>query len=170
MNINKIESYVRKIPDFPKKGILFYDISTLIADETAFKSSIEKLCACVEDYKFDKIAAIDARGFIFGAGMALHLNVGLIMIRKKNKLPGNTVSLDYQLEYGSDTLELNIDVKKKKILLIDDLLATGGTANAAIKLLKKSGSIVSCFATLIELNFLKGRENINIPVESIITY
>ena len=116
------------------------------------------------------IAGIDARGFIFASSLAYKLNKGFVMIRKKNKLPGKTISIDYDLEYGKDTLEVNVNLKSKDILLVDDLLATGGTANAACKLLEKSGGTVTCFLSLIELDFLNGRKNINIPIETLINY
>ncbi len=170
MNIEKIETFIGKVPNYPKQGILFYDISPMIFNENAFSSSVKLLCNQIKNYEFEYIAAIDARGFIFGSAMALKLNLGLTMIRKKNKLPGNTISIDYDLEYGNDTLELNIDAKNKKFLLIDDLLATGGTASAAENLIKKAGGTVTCFGAVIELLFLKGRNKLNTPVETLIKY
>ncbi len=134
MEIKTIESYISKIPDYPKPGILFYDISTLISDKAAFSASIKLLSKAVQKYNFDMIAAIDARGFLFGSAIAFHLEKGLIMVRKKNKLPGKKISFEYELEYGTDTLELNTEAKGKKILIVDDLLATGGTAGATIEL------------------------------------
>merc|ERR1711998_52833 len=107
MEIKTIESYISKIPDYPKPGILFYDISTLISDKAAFSASIKLLSKAVQKYNFDMIAAIDARGFLFGSAIAFHLEKGLIMVRKKNKLPGKKISFEYELEYGTDTLELN---------------------------------------------------------------
>ena len=115
-------------------------------------------------------AAIDARGFLFGSAIAFHLEKGLIMVRKKNKLPGKKISFEYELEYGTDTLELNTEAKGKKILIVDDLLATGGTAGATIELLKKAGSEPICLLSLIELTFLDGRENVKIPTETLIKY
>ena len=170
MDISTLETYISKVPDYPKKGILFYDISTLLSDKLAFKNSIEKMSERLRNYDIDKIAAIDARGFIFGSAIATVLNLGLIMIRKKNKLPGEVISYDYDLEYGSDSLEVNSDVGKCNIALVDDLLATGGTARAACELIKKSGGTVKCFFTLIELEFLSGRRLINVPFETIIKY
>lgn len=170
MQIKEIESFISKVPDYPKPGILFYDISTLLLNGSAFKSSVnhlEKLCS---KYEFDLVAGIDARGFIFASTLAYQVNKGFVMIRKENKLPGKKVSYEYELEYGTDTLEINIDLKLKKILLIDDLLATGGTANAAIKLIEKSGGYVTCFLALIELDFLHGRKKLETPVESLIHY
>ncbi len=170
MQIKEIETFISKIPDYPKPGILFYDISTLISNDQAFKASVDKLYDLIKNYKFELIAGIDARGFIFASSLAYKLNKGFVMIRKKNKLPGKTISIDYDLEYGKDTLEVNVNLKSKDILLVDDLLATGGTANAACKLLEKSGGTVTCFLSLIELDFLNGRKNINIPIETLINY
>ena len=170
MEIEEIESYIGKVPDYPKPGILFYDISTLIINKTVFSSTIEKLSEQISRYKFDSIAAIDARGFIFGAALSTYLKTGMIMIRKKNKLPGKTFSYEYELEYGKDILEINVDAKNKKFLLIDDLLATGGTARAAIKLIEKAGGIVCCFGAIIELSFLNGRKQLPVPIETLIKY
>lgn len=170
MDIKEIETHISKVPNYPKEGILFYDISTLISNKIAFKSCINELALLTEKYNFDLIAGIDARGFIFASTLAYKLEKGIVMIRKKNKLPGKTISYDYNLEYGSDTLEVNINLKNKKVLLIDDLLATGGTANAAIQLIKKTKGTVSCFISLIELDFLKGREKIDSPFETLIHY
>ena len=170
MEINEIESYISKIPDFPKPGILFYDISTLLSNADAFTSSINLLGKAASKFNFDLIGGVDARGFIFSAALSYSLNIPLLMIRKKNKLPGKTYSIEYDLEYGQDTLEININVNKKKVLLIDDLLATGGTINAAASLLQKSGAEVCCFISLIELTFLNGREKLNFPYQTLIKY
>tara|TARA_B100000900_G_C20381749_1_gene634879 strand:+ start:207 stop:719 length:513 start_codon:yes stop_codon:yes gene_type:complete len=170
MNIKEIESFISKVPDYPKPGILFYDISTLISHNTAFRASIDLLHKSIMKYEFDLIAGIDARGFIFASALAYKLNKGIVMIRKKNKLPGNKMTLEYDLEYGKDTLEVNIKMDAKKILLVDDLLATGGTAEAACKLIKKSAGIVSCFTSLIELDFLNGKKKIKVPIETLIHY
>lgn len=170
MDISTLETYISKIPDYPKKGILFYDISTLLSDNFAFKNSIEKMSECLKNYDIDKVAAIDARGFIFGSAIAHVLNLGLIMIRKKNKLPGEVINYNYELEYGSDCLEIKSDFKQCNVALVDDLLATGGTAKAACELIKKAGGTVKCFCTLIELEFLSGRKIINVPFETLIKY
>ena len=170
MNIEKIENLISKIPDYPKPGILFYDISTLIFNKDAFSSCIDYLAEIASNYEFDHIASIDARGFIFGSALAYKLDKGLIMIRKKGKLPGKVISHTYELEYGSDTLEINVDAKEKKIALVDDLLATGGTASAAINLIEKSGGFACCFFSVIQLDFLKGFKKINIPTETLIHY
>lgn len=170
MDISTLETYISKVPDYPKKGILFYDISTLLSDKLAFKSSIEKMSECLKNYDIDKVAAIDARGFIFGSAIAKVLNLGLIMIRKKNKLPGEVISYNYELEYGSDCLEVKSNFQGINVALVDDLLATGGTAKAACELIKKAGGSVKCFCTLIELEFLSGRKLISVPLETLIKY
>ena len=170
MKIEEIESFITKVPDFPKPGILFYDVSTLFFNKEAFASSLDHFEKLFTEFKFDTIAAIDARGFIFGSALAYKLKLGMMMIRKKNKLPGKKISFEYDLEYGKDILEINISVENKKFLLIDDLLATGGTANAAVKLIEKAGGNVSCFGSLIELSFLNGRNKISVPVQTLIKY
>ena len=168
MEIKEIESYISKIPDYPKPGILFYDISTLISNNKAFSSSIVKLVDVVQNYKFDLVASIDARGFLFGSVIAYSLNKGIVMIRKKISYL-KKISHEYELEYGRDTLEINTEAKGKSFLLVDDLLATGGTANAAIELLKKAGGKTSCFLSH-RLTFLNGRKKIQVPMESLIQY
>ena len=170
MKIEEIESFITKVPDFPKPGILFYDVSTLFFNKEAFASSLDYFEKLFTEFKFDTIAAIDARGFIFGSALAYKLKLGMMMIRKKNKLPGKKISFEYDLEYGKDILEINLSVENKKFLLIDDLLATGGTANAAVKLIEKAGGNVSCFGSLIELSFLNGRNKLSVPVRTLIKY
>ena len=165
-----IEKLIVKIPDYPKPGILFYDFSKLLNESNSFKKTIRLLKEKVAHYKFDKIAAIDARGFILGSALANELDLGLTIIRKKNKVPGKKISYQYNLEYGKDSLEINPEYGKSNFVLVDDVLATGGTANAACKLIEKSGGNISCFLTLIELDFLNGRNKINIPCESLINY
>ena len=170
MELKEIEAFVNKIPDHPKPGILFYDISTLILDNEAFSDSLRLMCESVSELEIDLVAGIDARGFIFASGIASKLNKGLVMLRKKDKLPGKTFSQEYNLEYGTDTIEINVNIENKRILLVDDLLATGGTANAAVKLLKKSGAKVKSFLCLIELSFLNGKRSLDIPFKSLIWY
>ena len=170
MKKNSIEDFISKIPDYPKKGILFYDISTLIHDNIAFKESIEIMKEKVDKYSFNKIAAIDARGFIFGAALALSMGIGLTIIRKSGKVPGKKIQINYELEYGHDTLEVNPNLSKNEFLLVDDLLATGGTAEAACNLISNSGGNVVCFLSLIELSFLNGKRKLHIPCESIFKY
>ena len=170
MKIEEIESFITKVPDFPKPGILFYDVSSLFFSKEAFASCLDHFEKLFTEFKFDTLAAIDARGFIFGAALAYKLKLGMMMIRKKNKLPGKKISFEYDLEYGKDILEINLSVENKKFLLIDDLLATGGTANAAVKLIEKAGGNVSCFGSLIELSFLNGRNKLSVPVRTLIKY
>lgn len=166
-----IEDSIRDIPDFPKKGIIFKDISTLLSNAKAFKTLMNHLEERYTSYNLDYIAGIDARGFIFGSILANRLNLGFVPIRKKGKLPYKTISQEYSLEYGTDTLEIHIDAfdnKQAKVLLIDDLLATGGTASAGATLISKLNAtcVEACF--IMELDFLKGKENINTPVYSVL--
>jgi len=173
MNIEKVlNDAIRTIPDFPKKGIMFKDITTLLNDSEAFKSLIEFLKDRYADKNIDFVAGIESRGFIFGSALAYALGVGFVPIRKKGKLPYTTISEKYSLEYGFDEVEIHIDAfrdkKNPKVLLIDDLIATGGTAAAAVNLIQKVGAEVVDACFIIELEFLNGREKINAPVFSII--
>ncbi len=171
--IKKLEDYVRSIPDFPKPGILFRDITTLILDPVAFKTSIDILVKKFKDKKITKIVAIESRGFIFGSVLAYKLGIGFVPARKKGKLPGKTISITYSLEYGTDTMEIHDDAlnANDKVLIIDDLLATGGTVRAAIDLVEKFKSKIIGIAFLIELVDLKGREKLkNYPITSLIEF
>jgi adenine phosphoribosyltransferase len=156
-----IKDYVRTIPDFPEKGIMFRDITTVIQDPEGFRLAIDTMQELIKDMEFDAIAGAEARGFVFGSPIAYNLNKPLVLIRKKGKLPGETVSIDYTLEYGSvTTLEMHKDAVKPgdKILLLDDLLATGGTINAMAQLVEKQGAEVAGILVLLELAGLKGRD------------
>jgi adenine phosphoribosyltransferase len=166
---------IRNIPDFPKPGINFKDISTLLSNKTAFNTLMNHLEKRYQSYELDYIAGIDARGFIFGAALADRLGVGFVPVRKKGKLPYTTVSEKYSLEYGYDEVEIHIDAfvydsdkENAKVLLIDDLIATGGTAKAAANLIDKVGShcVEVCF--IMELAFLKGRDTFTTPVYSVL--
>ncbi|MCB9060216.1 MAG: adenine phosphoribosyltransferase [Halobacteriovoraceae bacterium] len=159
MNLKEL---IRTVPDFPHKGIMFRDITTLLKNSDGFHYCIDEFCNRYEHYDFDLIAAIESRGFILGAAMAYRLNKGLVLVRKKGKLPGETVSQEYQLEYGTDVLEMHTDSIKKgqKVLLVDDLLATGGTAMGAKNLIEKLGGTVCEFAAVIDLPELKGKEKL----------
>ncbi|OHB59248.1 MAG: adenine phosphoribosyltransferase [Planctomycetes bacterium RBG_13_44_8b] len=165
-----LTEYIRDIPDWPKKGILFRDITPLLANPKAFACAVDVLAGRYKNKNIDYVAAVEARGFIFGAAVAAKLNVGFVPIRKKGKLPFKTDSITYDLEYGTDTLQVHIDAVKKgsSVLMIDDLLATGGTMAAACKLIEKIGGQIAGIAFLIELTALQGRKKIadyNISVE-----
>ena len=153
-----LKALVRTIPDYPKKGILFRDITTLIEHPEGFKESIERIAAQYRGQGITHVAGIEARGFIFGAGIAIALGVGFIPVRKKGKLPGETIGQNYALEYGVDTIEIHADVLDgdDKVLLVDDLIATGGTAIAAVGLLRRTGAQVVDAAFVIDLPDLGG--------------
>ena len=157
-----LKEYIRSIPDYPKKGILFRDITTLIKNEKAFKESIDQIIERVKDIKFDKIAAIESRGFVFASAISYLLKKPFIMLRKKNKLPAEVHSVDFELEYGTATIEVHKDSiqKNENILIIDDLIATGGTAKAAAELVEISGGKVACFIFVINLFDLGGCDNL----------
>lgn len=159
MNIDRIRSAIRDVPDFPKKGIIFKDITPILADPDLFRAAIDIFVERHKGKGVGKVAAIDARGFIFGSAVAYRLGAGFVPIRKKGKLPYKTHEASYDLEYGSATIAVHVDAFKKgeKVLLIDDLLATGGTAAAAAQLIESAGGSVVEIDFLIELDFLKGR-------------
>lgn len=164
---------IRAIPDWPKPGILFRDITPLLGDPAAFSKAIEALCGDAACQGIDYVAAVEARGFIFGSAVAEHLKAGFVPIRKKGKLPYKTQRITYDLEYGTDTLEVHVDAVKKgsKVLLVDDLLATGGTMAAACRLIEQIGGTVAGICFLIELKDLSGRAKLaGYKVRSIITY
>lgn len=156
-----IKNAIRDVPDFPKKGILFRDITTAIKDKDVMKRMIDEIVEAFKDEKIDYVAGIESRGFIFGMPVAYSLGCGFVPIRKPNKLPAETYSVEYQLEYGTDKIEIHKDAieKGKRVLIIDDLLATGGTAAAACELVKKAG-VLAGLAFVIELTDLKGREKL----------
>ena len=157
-----LKKTIRSIPDYPKKGILFRDITTLIKDEKAFAETINQLVEKSKKYEFDKIAAIESRGFVFASAMSYLLNKPFIMLRKKNKLPADVHSIDFELEYGTATIEVHKDSfnENDKVLIIDDLIATGGTAEAAAKLIEISKSKVAGFMFVINLFDLGGCDNL----------
>ena len=157
-----LKDFIRSIPDYPKKGILFRDITTLIKDEKAFANTIDQIVKRSKKYNFNKIAAIESRGFVFASAVSYILKKPFIMLRKKNKLPAEVHTVDFELEYGTATIEVhkdsfNID---DKVLIIDDLIATGGTAEAAAKLIEISGGNVACFVFVINLFDLNGSDNL----------
>ncbi len=170
--MEKLKNKIRTIQDFPKPGIKFRDITTLLSDPDSFNEVLELLTDNYKGEKIDLVAGIESRGFIIGAPLALRLKKGFIPIRKKGKLPGITHKVEYDLEYGQDCLEVHKDAIKNgnKVLIVDDLLATGGTMSAATKLIKKSGGIIFGYSFVIELNDLKGRKNLNKPIFSLINY
>ena len=166
-------SFVRDVPDFPKPGIVFKDITPLLAHGDALRTTIERLAARVADRQVDRVVGIESRGFLFGVPLALHLGVGFTPVRKPNKLPWKTHAVEYDLEYGRDTLEMHEDgiERGQRVLIVDDLLATGGTAKAATVLTQGLGAHVEALLFVVELSFLKGREKLEgFDVESLIHY
>jgi len=157
-----LKSFVRTIPDYPKKGILYRDITTLIENPQGFRQSIEEMADAHRDMGITHVAGIEARGFIFGAGVAISLGVGFVPVRKSGKLPGETIGQNYALEYGVDTIEIHADVvgEEDKILLVDDLIATGGTAIAALNLLRRTGASVEHATFVIDLPEIGGADKL----------
>ena len=157
-----LKEFIRSIPDYPKKGILFRDITTLIKNEDAFAETIDQIVSKSKFYDFDKIAAVESRGFVFASAVSYILKKPFIMLRKRNKLPADVHSIDFELEYGTATIEVHKDSieKNENILIIDDLIATGGTAEAAAKLVELSGGKVACFVFVINLFDLNGSDNL----------
>jgi adenine phosphoribosyltransferase len=166
------KSHIRGIPDFPKPGILFYDISPLLADPQAWRGAVGAVAETVRTYQPDLLIGIESRGFLLAAPLAAELNTGFAMVRKRGKLPGDTVEYSYDLEYGSDTIELQADAVKpgQRVVVLDDLLATGGTMAATVNLVRRMGGEVAGAAFLIELTFLGGREKLDVPVSSLMSY
>lgn len=160
--MEELKRVVREVPNFPKEGILFYDITTLLKDGKAFAKAVDALSARYEGKPIDAVVAIEARGYIFGPAMAYRLGVGFVPMRKPGKLPAKTIRETYDLEYGTDTIEMHEDAVEagQKILVVDDLLATGGTAAAACRLVEKAGGRVVECCFLIELSFLNGRDKL----------
>ena len=167
-----LKQHIRGVPDFPKPGILFYDISTLLAHAAAWRATIDRLTELLRPYKPDVLAGIQSRGFLLAAPLALELELGFIMVRKKGKLPGEVIGHSYELEYGEDHVEIQTDAVQpgQRVVLLDDLLATGGTLEAAIALLQKVGADVVAAACIIELGFLGGRDRISVPIHSLVNY
>jgi adenine phosphoribosyltransferase len=170
-----LKSLIRTIPDYPKKGILFRDITTLIEDPQGFRESVDRLATMHRELGITHVAGIEARGFIFGAGVAIAMGVGFVPVRKKGKLPGETIGQNYALEYGVDTIEIHADVigVGDRILLVDDLIATGGTALAAVSLLRRTGADVAHSGFVIDLLDLGGADKLRaagVQVESLISF
>ncbi len=167
-----LKDHIGHVPDFPKPGILFYDISPLLAHPAAWRATVELLAGAVSRHKPDVLAGIESRGFLVAAPLALHMGLGFMMVRKRGKLPGPTQPYTYDLEYGSDTIEIQKGAIQpgQRVVLLDDLLATGGTLAAATELLRDVGADVRGAACIIELAFLKGRDRLSIPIDSAISY
>ncbi len=171
--MNDLKTLIRDIPDFPKKGVIFKDITTLLKEGESFKEVIDEISNRYLDKKIDVVVSIEARGFIIGSAIAYRLQAGIVPVRKKGKLPWHTHQATYELEYGAGTLEIHQDAIKPggKVLIVDDLLATGGTVCAAINLVERLKGQIVAIAFLIELTFLKGREQIkDYPIFSLIKY
>jgi len=166
-----LKKHVRDIPGFPKEGIIFKDITTLLQDAKALAATVDMIASEYKDKRIDVVLSVEARGFIFGAAVAYKMGLGMVPVRKKGKLPGKTHSVTYDLEYGQDTLEIHQDAftKGARVLIVDDLLATGGTVSAVAGLVEKMGGVVAGLAFVIELLPLKGRERLKgYPVTSLI--
>jgi adenine phosphoribosyltransferase len=171
--LKDLSNAIRDVPDFPKKGILFKDITTLLKDGKMLRKAVDALYEDYKDSKVDKVIGVEARGFIFAPAVAYKLGAGFVPVRKPGKLPAKTRSVTYELEYGTDTLQMHEDAitKGEKVLIIDDLLATGGTAAGVVKLVQELGGEVVGVGFLIELEFLKGREKLkDVEVNAIIKY
>ena len=162
LNSDQLKKLIREVPDFPKKGILFYDITTLLKDKTGFAQLIDLFSEHYIGKQIDLILGMEARGFIFGPALAYRLNAGFVPVRKPGKLPAATVKVEYELEYGSNALEVHKDAieKGQRVLIVDDLLATGGTAQATAKLATTLGAQIAGLGFVVELDFLKGRDKL----------
>jgi adenine phosphoribosyltransferase len=162
MSAEGLRAKIREIPDFPKPGILFYDITTLLKDAAAFKEAVDEMIEPYRDEKIDIVVGMESRGFIFSAPMSYQLGAGLVPVRKLGKLPAETITVEYALEYGSNTLEIHRDSIQsgQRVLIVDDLLATGGTVRGTIELVERLKGEVVGLAFLVELDFLKGRERL----------
>lgn len=168
-----LKQFIRDIPDFPKPGIIFKDITPLLKDKKAFQTTIADLAACYQNKDIDVIIAMESRGFIFGGALACELGCGFVPVRKKGKLPYKTTSVTYDLEYGTDTLEMHEDAitKGMKVLIVDDVLATGGTAQGVVNLVKMQKAEIIGLAFIIELTFLKGRDKLSgLEISSLMCY
>lgn len=160
--MDDLRQAIREVPDFPKEGILFYDITTLLKDPSAFRKAIDALAEKLDGRDYDLVLGVESRGFIFAATLAYKLGKGLVVIRKPGKLPADTIQASYELEYGTDTIEMHADAVEpgQKVVIVDDLLATGGTAQATAELVEKAGGKVEMILFLIELDFLAGRDKL----------
>jgi adenine phosphoribosyltransferase len=172
-SVDDLRARIREVPDFPKPGILFYDITTLLKDADSFREVIDRMADQVKDARIDLVVGMESRGFIFSAPLAYKLDAGFVPVRKLGKLPAETIEVEYDLEYGTATLEIHRDAIQpgQRVLIVDDLLATGGTMQAAVDLVGQAGGTVAGIAFVIELGFLNGREKLR-PAEvfSLLTY
>jgi adenine phosphoribosyltransferase len=166
------KEHIRAIPDFPKPGILFYDISTLLAHPKAWRATVERLAEVVRPHRPDLLVGIESRGFLVAAPLAYAIGSGFAMARKRGKLPGRTVRHSYDLEYGTDTIEVQEDAISpgQRVIIVDDLIATGGTMQAAIELVERQGGAVAAAVCIIELGFLNGRQRLSVPLTSMVVY
>jgi adenine phosphoribosyltransferase len=167
-----LKQVIRGVPDFPKRGILFYDISTLLAHAEAWQETVRRLADALNPYRPEMLVGIESRGFLVAAPLATVLGCGFVMVRKRGKLPGATIPYTYDLEYGTDTLEIQADALApgRRVAVLDDLLATGGTLAAAIRLCRMVGGEVVAAACIIELAFLDGRAKLDVPFSSVVSY
>ena len=167
-----LKQYIRDIKDFPVEGIVFKDITPLLSDNAAFHQSIDLICGQLKDLKFDTIVAMESRGFLFAPAICYKMNKGLVLVRKPGKLPHTTIEESYDLEYGNNTLQMHSDSlsKENHVVIFDDVLATGGTAEATAKLVKRAGATLKCFSFLMELKFLGGRQKLKEQCFSILEY
>ena len=171
--MDNLKKLIRTVPDFPKPGIQFYDITTLLKEPYGLRTTIDRLVECIDDPNIDTVIGIEARGFIFAPALAYRLKAGFVPVRKPRKLPSVTESISYSLEYGTDTLEIHKDAigAGNRVIIADDLLATGGTARAVVDLVERLGGTVAGLAFVVELNFLNGRERFNgYKVSSLLNY
>ncbi|HEX2253446.1 MAG TPA: adenine phosphoribosyltransferase [Thermoanaerobaculia bacterium] len=171
--MDDLRRHIREIPDFPKPGILFYDITTLLAHPLALRQCVDRFVWMFADRHVDKVVGIESRGFMFAPIVAYNLNAGFVPVRKPGKLPGSTVSQSYDLEYGTDAIEMHDDAiaAGERVLIVDDLIATGGTAAACGELVRSRGAEVSGYGFIVELTFLDGRKRLGeVPAASLITY
>ena len=167
-----LKQHIRSVPDFPKPGILFYDISTLLAHPKAWQTTVQRLAEALRPHQPDLLVGIESRGFLVAAPLAYELGRGFAMVRKRGKLPGGTARLTYNLEYGTDTIEIqeNAITPGQRVVVLDDLVATGGTMQAAIKLVRRRGGVVAAAGCIIELTFLQGRNRVDVPFTSMVAY
>jgi adenine phosphoribosyltransferase len=172
-SVDDLRAKIREVPDFPKPGILFYDITTLLKDPTSFREVIDQMAAQVGDTTVDIVVGMESRGFIFSAPLAYKLNAGFVPVRKLGKLPAETLEVEYELEYGTATLEIHADAiaKGQRVLIVDDLLATGGTVMGTIELVRRLGGEIAGLSFMVELGALRGREKLDeFEIHALLTY